>query len=521
MRKVTDLIVRAYHHEIRLALTQDEKLSIMFMKDKVLDGELLDELKTHRNDLVEYFKKYPHKFDVSDVIRFSAKPIEHEGKTYYRVTPVQHYWLDDNVDKDFKETDEIHGSALNTWMVDGKFDPKNFERAVAYLIERHDSLRSTFHKINGEYLMRIESKDSPLYTLDIMDLRAQVNTDKEIEALSKFVNHRFDFEKGPLILIRLLRISELRSVVSIKIHHVITDSWSQEILFRDILVAYRDLMANNQPNLPSLKYQLKDYLGFVNDVARKNYDIHKRYWSSMYCALPDKLIVPDAKPSSNRMKDRLCKNCTFQVPADVVDLLRFLSEQIDASMFISIQATFKAYLRYRTGQNDVVIGTYVMGREYAGSEDQIGCYAKTVLIRTLFSPTDSFEEIMKKVLKSNLDMQTYNAYTLIDLIESKLPDKNDMWGSFWKFNLQYNDQRHTYTGQNNFVSEMTTENDIRFERQHQNPNSHIPIDMSLYFSRGETEVQLTIDYDSSQYDSESIRNFTEAYFSYIRMIEMK
>jgi NRPS condensation-like uncharacterized protein len=517
--KVLDLLARSNEHGLEIS-NNDEELSIKFPKGKAIDPEFLEELKSCKAHLIEYFRICHIDHNALNEWDPHAHVVLHEGRDYYRITSVQVYWVDDNEHTEYKQTDKVHGILFESWDLLGRVDPAILDAAVAYLVRRHESLRSTFHFINGEYLMRVEDEDSPEYRLELIDLRGASIEDAEIEKLATFDGHRFNFETGPLFKARLVQIDKEKFILSIKLHHVISDAWSKEILLRDLMVAYRDLTEKKQPDLPVLTCQLKDYLALINHDIRKNYDRDKSYWNSLYPYLPETLIIPGAKKTGSKQQEKICRIEAFSVPPEILNRLATMAKEFAVSIFIILQATFKAFLRHRTGQTDIVIGTYVFGRDYPGAEDQIGCYAKTVLIRTALDPGDSFRTIVGKVRKANEDMQTFKAYPLIDAIEAMLPDKRDLSVSVWKINIQYDDVYNPYVTEDHSLGALFEKQGITVIPKEPERNSHLFLDMHLVFQRSDKEMDLAVHYDGSSFDPSAIRDLIADYSAYTMQIAL-
>lgn len=481
-------------------------------REKLLS--FLTEMKSQQDRFIRPLNKYNDGINDSHITDSTSDLTVYRGEYYYPVTPVQIYWINELKDTEFKQVDSMHGYILKSWFVNEKINPILFKTAVAYVVRRHESLRATFHLIDGKYLMKVEKEDSSLYEPDIRDLRNLSIPDEELNGIADLQDCHMNLEKGPLFLTRLIQIDNEKFILSVKLHHIICDTLSIEILQRDLLTAYRDLSQEKQPSLPVLKYQLKEYLKFINDDARLNYDSHRKYWNDLYDHLPHELIIPGAKKNKGRADQKICKIEEFPIPLGLNNRISTLANEFSASIFVIIQATFKAFLRHITGQTDIVIGTYVFGRKYPGIEDQIGCYARTALLRTTFDNADSFHNILLKVKKANEDMQTYTAYTLLDACEAMLPDKVNIYGSFWKINIQYEDLGNSFAEQGNLIDDISHSLGIGFTERVREKNSHIAIDMSLQFLREGENMGLSIHYDSSTYDSSSIRIFAADYLAY-------
>jgi Condensation domain/TubC N-terminal docking domain len=516
--QVIDLLARSKQSGLRLFLNGDQ-LSINFPKGLTPDQTLLGELKSNKSAIIDYFRR--QQLDMQKTTSPKLTPAEPvlsiSGKKFYGITPVQNYWVDRNWDKDFKELVPGHGVSLNTWYITGEFDPLIFKAAVRNLITRHESLRATFHCLEGQYLMSINDSYSSLYEMELIDVADRHLTSQELEKLEAFQGHCFDFENGPLILVRLIRTSTTSYIISIKIAHVVTDLWSHDILLRDLLVAYRDLRVGKNIDLPAMTFQLKDYNYFVIKESRENYDRDKRYWESLYNFLPPELKIPGARKSFSPLKDKMAGIEVLQLPSDTVNVLTVFAKKFSCTTFIIFQAFFKSFLELKTKQTDLVIGTYVFGRKFADSEDQIGCYSYTVIIRTLLESNEPIERIIQKVKKSNDDMQSYTAYTLMQRCEAMLRADQKISGTFWKINLVYNDTDvvKSYTEQSNSVKDLGEVLDVKVRAKEYKTHPYIPIDMHWDIYRSRTGMAVQIQYDTSLYEAVTIKTFANEFFAHI------
>ena len=196
--------------------------------------------------------------------------------------------------------------------------------------------------------------------------------------------------------------------------------------------------------------------------------------------------------------------------------LNSLARMFSTSLFVILQATFKIFLFKKTDQNDILIGTHVFGRDYKGWEDQIGCYARTALIRTIFKENDSFQECISKVVKSNRDMYEHRAFSLKDMLDNMLPPDYDLDIPYWNINIQYYENRTSFLSERNLsnLEAQTYINTTPMPLPSTVISSVIPIDMQLQFYSLNNELNLEVQYDGSRFDKLTIENFTSDYLSY-------
>ena len=81
-------------------------------------------------------------------------------------------------------------------------------------------------------------------------------------------------------------------------------------------------------------------------------------------------------------------------------------------------AGVKALLYRYSGDEDIIIGSPIAGREHVDLENQIGFYVNTLALRTEFSGSDSFEDLLLKVRSTCLEGYAHQLYPFDSLVES-------------------------------------------------------------------------------------------------------
>jgi len=517
LKEIFNLLERANANGVKIAL--DKENLLVKMKSANVDNSILENIKTHKEQLIRYFQQTEQESDNSfKKLNNERDLIEYNGDSYYSITPVQYYWVSDEMDKEYKQIDKVHGSVFIKYHLKGEVDWNAFQKAYQYVIARHESLRTTFHSINGEYLMKVETESISVYKLELNDIRQNPRKEIIAEELADFCNHKFDLNRGPLVVARLIHTDENKYIVAIKIHHVIFDSWSEGILLRDLLSSYIAIKKSKTPSLPILHNQLKECLTVINAYSRTERDYHRNYWKNLYQSLPEEMIIPGAKRNTSSIHEKICKTEQFSLPKDLVKVLTNFSRQFSTSLFVILQAAFNSFFRDKTGLNDIVIGTYVFGRDYSECEHQIGCFAKTVLIRTILKDQDDFNEVIMKVKKSNEDTKLYTAFTLIDAFFEMLYPSKNINGTFWKINMQYNTISKSQL-QNSVIEDKSEDRlDLEFVSGRRKVNTYIASNMQLNFSQIDQNIKLLVEYDSSLFDANAIKKLIGDYLTYMNEV---
>jgi len=148
----------------------------------------------------------------------------------------------------------------------GTLDIVALERALTTLVRRHEALRTTFRDLHGEPVQVI-GKATPC-TMAIEDLTALPETTREETArrLTREEAQRpFDLSTGPLMRVRLLRLSTEEHILQVSMHHIVSDGWSMGVLVREVAALYEAYAAGLESPLEELSLQYGDFAAWQRE----------------------------------------------------------------------------------------------------------------------------------------------------------------------------------------------------------------------------------------------------------------
>ncbi|MFC0781281.1 condensation domain-containing protein, partial [Flavobacterium sp. HJSW_4] len=105
--------------------------------------------------------------------------------------------------------------------------------------------------------------------------------------------------------------------------------------------------------------------------------------------------------------------------------LKSFSEQHQCTLFMTLMAGVKVLLHKYSGQDDIILGTPIAGREHPDLENQIGLYLNTLAIRTHFKEQSSFLDLLRQEKETLLGAYQHQSYPFEELV-SKLNLKRDI-----------------------------------------------------------------------------------------------
>jgi hypothetical protein len=154
--------------------------------------------------------------------------------------------------------------AYNTQLLlrlEGPLSLTALESAVEHLVQRHEALRTRFPSINGEPAQEILPFTKP--ELKVIELGASADSkEREDEALRLAQAEGaqlFDLAKGPLVRWLLIRLDGSLHFLRIGMHHIISDGWSQELIYRELAEFYRAAADARSAAMEDLPVQYADF----------------------------------------------------------------------------------------------------------------------------------------------------------------------------------------------------------------------------------------------------------------------
>jgi amino acid adenylation domain-containing protein len=106
-----------------------------------------------------------------------------------------------------------------------------------------------------------------------------------------------------------------------------------------------------------------------------------------------------------------------RLPAALTRDLKALSRRESVTLYMTLLAAFNVLLGRYTGETDINVGTPLAGRDWAETEDLIGFFINTVVIRTRLSGDPSFRDLLKRVRETTLAAYAHQEVPFERLVE--------------------------------------------------------------------------------------------------------
>ena len=249
----------------------------------------------------------------------------------------------------------------------GDVDVAALAGALRQLEARHESLRTTFARQDGEPVQRI-APPREQGQLALVDLRgvaagpAAADDGRAVERLvlalaAREAKRPFDLARGPLYRVVLLRLGAGEHALLFNIHHIIADAWSLEIWFRELGALYAAVRERRPSPLAPLAVQYADYAVWQRErLSGEVLSRQMAWWREHLAGAPRALDLPADRPRPKVRRGRGAIRRGLAYRAAPVHGLSALARRHGATHFMTLLAAFELLLCRYTGQADLVVG---------------------------------------------------------------------------------------------------------------------------------------------------------------------
>ncbi|HEX4537863.1 MAG TPA: amino acid adenylation domain-containing protein [Candidatus Acidoferrum sp.] len=295
----------------------------------------------------------------------------------------------------------------------GSFDPELFRSAVGQIIRRHPILLASFGA-DGQW-QRVNSKIQ--LKVPLIDLSAKKDAERERElerVMEQEVSEPFDLVVGPLVRVRIVRLSGEHHVVIWTAHHIICDGWSGGLVVSELSTIYSALKQGIQPVLDAPE-SFREY-ALASQADSPEVAEAMEYWCEQFADVPAPLDLP---ADHLRPLVRSARAATLKRVFDpeLRQSLKRVAGQQRTTLVVMLMAALDTLFYRITGQTDLVLGLGVAGQAVSGKTCLVGHCVNLLPIRTQIQPNAPFQENLAAVKKRVLDAYDHHQATVGGMLQ--------------------------------------------------------------------------------------------------------
>lgn len=405
MNKTIELIKTGREKGISILL-QEENLQLKVSKERGIDPEFLNELKTYKADIIYFLKA-----EAGNQLQFTEEldPVVPVNRVPGSVIPLsfsqEGAWL----------VDKLHGDRFHKipliLHLNGTLNIPALQYAFAGIVERHEALRTV-----------IRERDGIPYQEIIPAAGFSIHYQKELPEglhimhyIEQEAGRSFNLSADYMIRASLVQTGEAAHVLVIVLHHIAFDGWCQSIFASEMAELYQAFVNDRPSALKPLPVQYADYSIWQRKyLAGKLFENGLDHWSRVL-ADTKPLDLPTDHPRPGQINTAGNIESIF-IDGSLAGQLQQLARQEDVTLFMMMLSAFNVLLSRYSNMEDICIGSPLANRTQKETEPLIGYFVNTIPIRTQVRTTQSFLQLLQEVKQNVLQGYTWQHVPLEKII---------------------------------------------------------------------------------------------------------
>ncbi len=310
--------------------------------------------------------------------------------------------------------------------LNGPLNLSAFERSLSEIVRRHEVLRTYYLRVDGRPVQKIAPPE--LFRIPIVDLQGPSGASREQEVgrlASAEAAQPFDLGKAPLIRARLLKLRPDEHVLLLTFHHIAFDGWSYGVFEKELAILYDAFLREEEASpMPELPLQYVDFAVWQRqwlqgEILQGQLD----YWQHKLNGNLPVLELPTDRPRPAAQTYKGSISCSV-LSKKLTEALKILSQREGVTLFATLLGVFKLLLQRYTGQDDMLVGAAISGRNRAEIEGLLGFFVNTLVMRTDLSGDPTVRQLLWRVKETTLGAYAHQDLPFEKLVEVLNPERN-------------------------------------------------------------------------------------------------
>ncbi|MBL1100575.1 non-ribosomal peptide synthetase [Streptomyces coffeae] len=379
------------------------------------------------------------------------------------------------------------------------------ERAVAEMVRRHETLRTTFPSVDGEPWQEIDPHATVTPVLvDLTDARDEDRGAREARLnrlMSEESRRSFDLATGPLVRFTVYRLEPELHVLLLNAHHIAVDGWSLGLFWRELLALYGAFADGRPSPLPELPIQYADFAIWQRGhLTGQRLESQLEYWRKQLDGATDSLQLPydHPRPPVQNFEGRSLDKRVL--PAELRDRLAALGAARQANLFAVLLGALKVLLFRYTGQEDIVVGSPVTNRTRLDIEGLVGFFVNSLVYRTDLSGDPDFGTVLDRVQEVVRGAQQHQELPFEVLVDDLEPERSLSQNPLFQVCFSY------LPG-----TELPQAEGLVTESVDSIRNDTAKFDLWVSVVDLDGELLLEVEYDSDVFDAATVQRMIDGY----------
>jgi amino acid adenylation domain-containing protein len=277
--------------------------------------------------------------------------------------------------------------------------------ALREIVLRHEVLRTTFPVKDGQLQPSVGAPgDGLLRILDLCAVKAQDRDSRKEVAFREEATRPFSLGEESPFRALLIRMEPHRHDLVLALHHIAGDGWSIGLVLEELTALYTAQQLRGECSLAPLPMQYHEFAAWQRRrIESPGFGPIMEYWKSRLAEPPAAVrLRPDASEDP-AVPPAAGASLSRQLGVELSTQMQSFSASHGTTPFALLLTVFYILLARCTGQEDLIVGSPVSGRDRADSERLVGVFVNTLALRVTIQETDTVEELLQTVRERVLE----------------------------------------------------------------------------------------------------------------------
>lgn len=374
-------------------------------------------------------------------------------------------------------------------------DIAKLEKCFNLLIARHEALRTYFDIVDNNVVQKI---------LDTVNFKLPVEKNRNFDDLHSIFEDfvkPFDLKQAPLFRAKFISFTNNKYALFIDMHHIISDGSSLAIFIDELCKLY------NGETLSDLSITYKDFSVWENNKLKSpEFKESEDFWVNQFKDDVPVLNMPTnyQRPAAKSFEGDKVYSC---ISSELTEKLNSTCKDLGVTPYMLLLSTYYILLAKYSGQDDIIVGSPVVGRSMSQLYNIIGMFVNTLPMRAKINSNLSFKEFLNDVKNMCLGNFSHQDYPFDELVaQLDLPrdtSRNPLFDTL-------------FTYQNNGNAEVNLDG---INASYYIPDTKISkFDLSLEIIPENNMLNLSFEYCTKLFDKDFIENLSCHYLNILNAV---
>jgi condensation enzyme len=397
--------------------------------------------------------------------------------------------------------------------VRGRVDVDAMRGALDDVVARNEVLRTEVVRGEDRYARIHPPSPTELVVQDLTGTDPADRDRRAEELLIEIEATEYDIQDARLIRAVLAEFADDDWVLVLIVHHSATDSWSMQLITKEIAEFYTARREQRAPNLPEAR-QYREFAAWERaNTTEESLARSAAYWRKKLEGAQMPMMATDFPRSAGLPRNTSVER--YLADSDLTTATQELARATRSSPFMVLLAAYNVLLRELSGRDDITVLTITSGRGQAQFEEMIGPFYNLVPLRTDLAGAESFREIIGRTRKTCLE--AFSHPIPFAKVMAEAPHIADPWVGDTTAGIAFQVFQFPFVMADQRVSDLTC-SEIRRRLLPAEVSTDIP-DGALWTldidpARGEMIGQ--VQYNSDRYHASTIRDLLAQFLQVIK-----